>query len=1161
VVKRKKKKAKSTNAFQMILRSSKNLPRVIYHNTLHRLLPKEISSLYKQIANHPVFTRFYLPKQSTLDSFYRHVLTIPLDNTLAWVESIFINSIEPLNDFIELEIMVSTHILKEEYPEAINCLDMIQEMCGISIWGLQTKAFIISVTDSEESAIEFLSSYVGKESINLTNYIINSLIARFQDDKLYFSKYKELNQKFDEAFGEGENFTSFIKYKILPQDYVFGIDSSSILKYESDTSLIDLYKAYLFCLSNEIYKQSSDKPNWLESSKKLCSKIKDPFLNTLSFSLGNIELSDSLVCKEKVQFIDSYTKGEYIKVENIFNESDSLVQSFNAFEIAIKSTTRTKLDKINFISSSRINKLKSILLNDAFSKENTLLLFNESFRLSSLNWFLNQHIFLKINTQNNSIKERKSIQELYLSRSDIFSSFKCKYLNKEDESYVLNRLDILMPDSKTTDLYKLYSNRDQDNTIKLNKLDIESNRKNKYIAIHLSNLNRSDLAIEYYEKMFSSEDPITRIESIQGLITALIHTGKIQEAAKRLCECFINNSVNTHNFPIELICKTLEGKINKNISIYTPICFDIYNEIYDDKYLTAQKIGFELFVEKNKAVNFITLLEINDYPNQKIVEYFLEKIYIPNIMKGPLIFTNSDLIENTRISICQYLIENQIGNKVNLQQESKSRSKALVLKRAKIHVENTKIYVDIDYVKGKINSESRELFDTYINVLDKDFSSHQDEITLSNLLLKLEKKIKEDSEKDQDIAPKLSDFHPLILMRAIHPTELSLNEKNKIFMTLLKKVRDEFIHGIKGFSGYLSTRIKHGTLETHFRKALLDDKLLQNSKSEELEFQWSDKLEGLSLIEKGKVDELLITFSASFDEIINKVIDTWLQVKQIDLDLSGLIETKKGALFNYSISNVLTYGLQQKIEKRSTYEDFWENVINWLWLVTDQGLIDVQRKFKDSLIPEFKDIFNTLQKGLTKLEQKHKIQATDLHSAIASSRQNLTNSVKTSSRWFNRNTIKKQENYDFDIVLEIVQMSLSTKNNNNVFDNFTIPGNHLSYYVDIMYMLFSNAAKHSHLMKDDLYLDCRVNKSEGFFEIIVINSCQTVNDFEDNNVQLKKYNNIYETEGSLAKLKDQGDTGFYKIQKIIKEDIACDYICDIRYLSNTSFQVRLEIKS
>ena len=60
---------------------------------------------------------------------------------------------------------------------------------------------------------------------------------------------------------------------------------------------------------------------------------------------------------------------------------------------------------------------------------------------------------------------------------------------------------------------------------------------------------------------------------------------------------------------------------------------------------------------------------------------------------------------------------------------------------------------------------------------------------------------------------------------------------------------------------------------------------------------------------------------------------------------------------------------------------------------------------------------------------------------------------------------------------------LSTKSTNKGATDFTIPGNHLSYYVDIMYIVYANAIKHSHLEKDDVEFECTINKFEDTFEI------------------------------------------------------------------------------
>jgi hypothetical protein len=312
---------------------------------------------------------------------------------------------------------------------------------------------------------------------------------------------------------------------------------------------------------------------------------------------------------------------------------------------------------------------------------------------------------------------------------------------------------------------------------------------------------------------------------------------------------------------------------------------------------------------------------------------------------------------------------------------------------------------------------------------------------------------------------------------------------------------------------------------------------------------------------RSDIDELIITFSLSFKKIIDQIIDQWLQITQIDLDFSSISKSSDGALFNYSISNVLSMSIQSKIEKNTTYEEFWKVVKDWLFITTDFNLLDVKLKLEDTLIPEFRNIVDDLENNLIAIPEVDIDQITDLLNAIASSRQKLVLSVKEFAKWFCRNESELELNIGIDVVIEIVQRSLSFESENRVNGLIEIPGNMISFYVDIIYILFANAIEHSGLDKENVLVSTEVSSEDDSIEIVVSNSCAHKSDYLEKNEELKKYCDIYSTDVGLDRLSNQGKTGFYKVQKTIFEDLSCNFRCEIYYADSATFIVKVIIKT
>lgn len=1150
---KKKKQIKKTNPFQKILRSSKNNSDLIYNRTISSLTPSEVRRYSKVILSHPNFHGFDLTNRASFNFFYHKRLINDTETTLAWVEAILLNSFEKLNEFIIIENEITNDVLCGNYVHAITLIDDIEELLGKSFWAVQLKTYLIYKSQSSEDSKEYLSSEIKKSNTGVTNFILNEISSRVDRDDIYFSSSKDFNRKLEEAFSNDLDFLYFLKYKTLPSEFTINnTNSTSILSYEIYSSVIDLYKAYLFCLTNEVSKRGEDKKHWLNSTLRIDKKILDSNLKSLSFALGNIDLTTELYNKEQIYFIDAYTKGNYSDVVSTYKKSLTLKSSFNAFELLVKALLRIEDTKIEEVDEQLIVELKSILLKDSNFNNFHSKSFNNSFALSSLSWFFNYHLYLAINSLNIQLSLSESVKKAYFARSNLFSAFKCKTLTTDEKEKSLFIFDSLCPSSASLELFKLSSDKKNNNDLLLRELDISEDRKNKYLALHYLGLKEFKLSHQCYKKLHKSNDEISKNEAASGLIVSAALAGNLEEAAKMLCNSFINDNLTHHNLPIETLCEQLHIQTGYSASIYIPICFAIYTKIYGATYLMDLSVSFEFFLIKNGEIDFESLLDKSKYPNETLTSFFLENIYTPNVMKNTLLFNGKVDRENKRIPICQYLIENNLGDKDKLLEEVKEISKSLVLTNATSHVENTKIHVDIDYVKRHVEVECKPIFNKYISLRLNDYTQSEDEEALSSFV----NKMRPDFEKMGET----SNSHVYQILQGVHLTELQQNEKNKIFMDLIKKIRDEFTGGVKGLGGNISTRITHGIIETHYRKALLDDSLLAKSTNGEFQYYWSDKLTNLDKDIALKIDNLLSEFSSSFTELIEKVINDWLQISQVDSEFSTISKSKNAGVFKYSISNTLAYELQLAMPTTSSYEDFWKVIKDWLLITTDLNLLEAKILLEETLTPEFKNVFDTLQNNILQIKKLEPSNITELLNAINSSRQKLITRVKESSNWLCRNEVDLIESVEIDIIIEIVKRSLSCNSTNTINENIDVKGSQLSYFVDIMYILFANAIKHSKLDKELISIQTEVNKTDEGIEILVTNNCKKYKFYKSKNVELLKYQNIYSTEKSLDKLKTKGDTGFYKVQKIIKEDILSDYCCEIKYLNENTFQVGVLIK-
>ena len=120
------------------------------------------------------------------------------------------------------------------------------------------------------------------------------------------------------------------------------------------------------------------------------------------------------------------------------------------------------------------------------------------------------------------------------------------------------------------------------------------------------------------------------------------------------------------------------------------------------------------------------------------------------------------------------------------------------MQRMKNKVEKGKIYVDIDGVKAILN---KDLFDSFERF--QDYQKH----SLEELYVRVINALS-NAENDNG------------------PVVIYLNE-DSLLMDIVKKARDVFVADNKyGLDGYLSVRIRHGTLESQLRSCFEKLKLV-----------------------------------------------------------------------------------------------------------------------------------------------------------------------------------------------------------------------------------------------------------------------------------------------------------------------------------------------
>ena len=1138
--KKNKRKNKKQTKISKILNFSRKTDAVRAAYLIKQSNVEIINNVRKVARNHHFLEITQLTLTGNLTRTYSpRVPYVDLPCYLSWMTGLIILHEQKINNFINLEEVLSKKILNDEFEKAIQILDEIDKTCGISTWSLSIRGTVYKLSDNHKESQKYTDTLNSKIGDNdFFKAIVKNMNDIYNDDSLMFESYNEATKNEILRTISG-GLKHFLIYKIIPNNYVkeFKNDYEKIAVFEANSSLIDIFifiRNFLeFCVEE---KRTDQEEIIILILKKLRKHIHYYlFDNFYSYFTGKIYWKEN---NTEYEILDNYSKGKY---ENVIEQAKNYKKDdFSTFEIISKSKFRTNKNPYNGIKQKISDNLINIYSKGPEFNKSLSSIKAICHALSGLNWFRELSFF--ISRESSFIKNSKF--ENLISLNCIYSKSnyprKAQILPDTEKNNYLDNCEKLNKNSISIELYRaIFSN---DTTLFNNHLakNIDPERANKFKAkILISNGNFPE-GIEILKKLTNSKDAIVANECVYLLAKTYIDIGQPETAIKIFAEKTLENTNNIHLFDTKTICNESKILINTSSSIFIPISLSLHSRFIGPDFDPALRYSFEKYLSNVGATYPLDLTKHLSDIGEKNVHYYLEHVCTPDIMKLSFIFDNKEEIDKYRITICNYLSENNIS-KDNLVNEAKELTKEQVIRKATNQVDQSRIYADLSGFKDETQL-FRKVYERYLKLSETDYSRHSDEISLASIHKGLQQ---------QSLLEAAS---------AIHVLDMSYNEKNTTFHKLIKMLRDEFTYGEKGLNRYLSTRIRHGVLSGKIRPCASNESLVTsvdptNNKAKPNTY-WKGHLPDLPAAEWKKIETSLSDFTLNFDNIINEINDKWLQIVSLDQDLKTLQkgEAKELALFNYTISMLETYSLQQQLSDKN-YNNFIRIVSNWLWKRTEANLQEIKLKLTSEANNRFNQCYNDLHEKVAQ-SVKNQNSIVPLINAISRSKEQLQQTLSAILQWFTVNKADSVIKFDINTAVEIPSRLLNITPELDIDKDIDIKGKHLNSFVDIFYILFENACSKSNLQKNDLKikvkLKCIGKKS---LSLTVNNNCKCNENVEKCNKELESYTKTYDDEDIINIIaQKEGGTGIFKIRKILSRDLETNYKFDFGYVDNNLFK-------
>ncbi|MBK9370392.1 MAG: hypothetical protein IPN01_29565 [Deltaproteobacteria bacterium] len=292
--------------------------------------------------------------------------------------------------------------------------------------------------------------------------------------------------------------------------------------------------------------------------------------------------------------------------------------------------------------------------------------------------------------------------------------------------------------------------------------------------------------------------------------------------------------------------------------------------------------------------------------------YFLREVCVESTLQKFVFFDSSREAMEDRLAICRSIHE--VLPSDDLQAEMTSLVRRRMIQNGLRALARSRVFVDIPGVCSAARTKYHDMFQRYLSL-----ASTEDPTQSSTL---------DEAFKASEATGRVNESRAL---------RLPPSERMDLLAQIIRGIREEFDHGPEdGLGGYLSIRIRHGTLSNHLRAPLTDRGLLATRDDQVKSYtnaaSWDGFLTGLNIEESERVRGYLRQFSEWYDNLIAQIAREWLQV---------VTSPNQKGMFDFSISDLGISKISPilQVQDNWTFEEFIGPIIAILTHKLDSDLL------------------------------------------------------------------------------------------------------------------------------------------------------------------------------------------------------------------------------
>lgn len=1004
-------------------------------------------------------------------------------NEIAWAAALCRRFSKRLSAYVAMRAQLQRALLIGREDEAKQLILNIEEEYGISIWLLQVQLAASQLWGTPEERHQRTKDLESEaEPQSITRVLLRFLYRRAEP----LRTKNKLKEELAPVLHANSNYAlqQFLKEKILNPLSPMPAAMASVLMFEAQSSLIDLYEALI--RRSQLIATDPNIPAWAGRHisrflRTLYKAVPDRRLVPVLAALAGQDLSDT-IDQDRARLIELYMSGNY---EEFLNKS-ATYSSERPEDVALLSmrvraatSTGREVGPYPGLSGELSSHLQDLfsLTEDAYGPALSIFALAEQF--SPFDWAKYAHALTL-----HELREEELESPSYHAKTMVVLDHEITPLIR----YVWpNRMAAhhIETFSKLSQSYPLVASG-----VDLATRGIEPIAKlgaEEYLFCKLNHLigaGEIDDALSHIVRAQAGtrDSYKARLKAMECAMYVAL--SKWQEATAAAVQAHIEMKVIAGIFPLNTIAEGLELPERWGRNINVPLFFHMYTEHMESDRLPHLRLSFEMFLQSQAIERPDEFgARANEFGLEKAIA-FLDDVWTPEVMRQTILYSSADMIDAARVEVCRVLSDLDPKNRERYTEEIRDRIKKREISRAAKLVEQSKVYVDVAAIKRSLRARLGGSYARYKTAVQGAPSGGGFD-RIFDVLAQVE------LPKDRTVTQILSTMEVL--------GDVPRSEADAQFDSLFSEILQEFLFGDHGLNAYLSTRVRHGKLTRALRKAVENESLVTSRREGATSYLpndfWNEKLRSNSSEDSVPVSTELAKFAAAFDAILEEVNQKIIRISVVDANAVRSEEDSQAA-FNYWSTQLERKFIQNADRESASVEELVDRCVQVLWEKTDQSLARLRALLDTTVRAKLNRCFESLQHESNELGIGDKLDG--FNNSIARARTETNTRLSEVVRWFKRSEVYDRQDYSLEFAVHIAKSSLDkTLSGSDRWSEFEVvseldrglmPGRTLDGMVDIFDNLLVNATKRSGLPLDQLDISVRMRRISRRYVISVTNS-------------------------------------------------------------------------